>query len=262
MIFYDKKGNTAMFEMFVTICAAVIATVYGLSQSVFMNGPNRHLYRMLLLIFVTVTYLLYRVHHDARRDHIQRLHVDAEKYIYYDKYTSLLYRAGYLISYFVQNVLFDYIYMRRNFNFCKGLDIYSGGVSEYYIKFRGTWYQYIKITRYRHKVSLRKLQAYAADVKNQMIYDALATEEEKELYGRFAKLADEIYLEKGIVSKSDLKAFEQYHKIDFYYRRNLLTNYKVMAYIRKYEPRIVEMVNRIQSHSDQDVNNFKKKKFY
>ena len=52
-------------------------------------------------------------------------------HLYYDKYTSPLYRAGYFISYLIQNILFDYTYMKRNFNFCKGLDVYDGGAFSY-----------------------------------------------------------------------------------------------------------------------------------
>ncbi|MDO5146421.1 MAG: hypothetical protein Q4D60_05420 [Eubacteriales bacterium] len=251
-----------MFEMFITICAAIFAAFYGLSQSVFMNGPHRHLYRILLLAFLLITYLLYKIHQKARHAHLRRLHVNTEEYIYYEKYTSLLYRAGYFISYFVQNILFDYIYMRRNFNFCKGLDVYSGGVSEYYVKFRGTWYRYFKITRYRHKVSLKKLQAYAADVKNEMILEGLQTEEEKEMYLQFSRQAEERFKEKNVLTDTDLQSLENYNKIDSYYLKNLLKNYKVMLYVRKYEPKIIEMVNIINARSERDINEFKKKKFY
>ena len=65
--------------------------------------------------------------------------------------------------------------MKRNFNFCKGLDVYDGGVSEYYIKFRNTWYRYLKLTLMRHRISLKKLQAFSCDMKNEMIIAALET---------------------------------------------------------------------------------------
>ncbi len=250
-----------MFEMFLTIMAALIAALYGLSQSVLMNGPHRNYYRIGLIAIILIVYILYKIHHNARRSHVRRLHVDPETYIYYDKYSSFLYRAGYLISYFIQNILFDYIYMWRNFNFCKGLDVYDGGVSEYYMKFRHTWYRYMRLTRRRHKLSLKKLQAYAADVKNQMIADAAQTEEEKELYLRFSARAKEYFDEHQILTRSVMKTFPEYQKVDWYYRKNTLLNYKVIAYVRKYEPEIKEMVRQKEAWAQQDLNNFRKKQF-
>lgn len=250
-----------MFEMFLTIMAALIAALYGLSQSVLMNGPHRNYYRIGLLAIIIIIYALYKIHHTARRRHVIRLHVDPEAYIYYDKYTSLLYRAGYLISYFIQNILFDYIYMWRNFNFCKGLDVYDGGVGEYYLKFRHTWYRYLKLTRYRHKVSLKKLQAYAADVKNQMIAEAIETEKEKEMYLNFSAEAQKYFDEHQTMNTTALKSFANYDKIDWYYRKNIRRNYKAISVIRKYQPMIVDMVKQKEDWMQRDINEFRKKEF-
>ncbi|MCD8021199.1 MAG: hypothetical protein LUF92_16990 [Clostridiales bacterium] len=250
-----------MFEMFATILAAVLATLYGLSRSVFMVGPYRNYYRFAALAIIVFIYLAYRIRHDMRRFHLRQLHVDVKDYIYYEKYTSLLYRAGYLISYLIQNILFDYIYMRRNFNFCKGLDVYDGGVSEYYIKFRGTWYQYLKVTLLRHKVSLQKLQAYASDVKNEMILNALETDEEKKVYLNFSEEARQFFEEHNSLMKDDLKTFPDFHQIDSYYWKNILKNYEVILSVRKYEPEVKDMVDRLNKRGNDDITNFKKKKF-
>ncbi len=250
-----------MFEMFLTIMAALIAAIYGISQSVFMNGPHRNYYRLGLLAVIIIIYVLYKIHHTARRRHLERLHVEPEGYVYYEKYTSLLYRAGYLISYFIQNILFDYIYMWRNFNFCKGLDVYDGGVGDYYIKFRHTWYRYLKLTRYRHKVSLKKLQGYAADVKNRMIEEALPTEEEKEMYQAFSETAKKYFDEHHTLNKKVLKSFPSYNSIDWYYRKNILRNYKAIICVRKYQPMIMEMVRQKDAWSQKDINEFRKKEF-
>ncbi len=250
-----------MFEMFLTITAALIAAIYGISQSVFMNGPHRNYYRIGLLAIIIIIYILYKIHHTARQRHLRRLHVEPEGYIYYEKYTSLLYRAGYLISYFVQNILFDYIYMWRNFNFCKGLDVYDGGVGEYYIKFRHTWYRYLKLTRYRHKVSLKKLQGYAADVKNKMIEDALQTNEEKAIYRAFSEEAKNYFDEHQTLTKGIIKGFANYDKIDWYYQKNILRNYKAIACVRKYEPLVIDMVKQKEDWTQKDLNEFRNKEF-
>ena len=250
-----------MFEMFLTIMAALIAALYGISQSVFMNGPHRNYYRIALIVVILIVYILYKIHHNARRRHLRRLHVEPEAYVYYAKYTAILYRAGYLISYFIQNILFDYVYMWLNFNFCKGLDVYDGGVGEYYMKFRHTWYRYMKLTRYRHKVSLRKLQSYAADVKNQMIVDALQTDEEKEMYLNYAAEAKAYFEEHQTMTRAALKSFANYKQIDWYYRKNIRRNYKAIAFIRKYQPMIIEIVRQKEEWAQRDINDFRKKNF-
>lgn len=247
-----------MFEMFVTIGAALFAAIYGLSKSVFMNGPHKNYYRLGLAAFIIVFYLAYRIYHDAKNSHISRLKVDPAEYLYYEKYTSPLYRIGYFISYLIQNILFDYTYMRRNFNFCKGLDVYDGGVSEYYIKFRNTWYRYLKLTLYRHRVSLKKLQAFAAKIKNDMIFDALETDENKEKYKLFSSETDAYYNEHHSVEQSAMKKFSNYQDIDRFYVKNLLRYYKVMNYVKKHEPVIIDYVNRQDLHNKKDVNDFKK----
>ena len=250
-----------MFEMFVTVGAALFATIYGLSKSVFMNGPYKNYYRLGLVAFIIVFYLAHRIYHDAKNSHITRLKVDLTEYLYYEKYTSPLYRIGYFISYLIQNILFDYTYMRRNFNFCKGLDVYDGGVSEYYIKFRNTWFRYLKLTLCRHRVSLKKLQAFAAKTKNDMIFDALETAEQKDKYKQFSSETEAYYNENNSVEKSSMKKFPNYKEIDSFYIKNLLRYYKVMNYVKKHEPVIIDYVNRQNLHTKKDVNDFKKINF-
>ena len=247
--------------MFVTVGAALFATIYGLSKSVFMNGPYKNYYRLGLVAFIIVFYLAHRIYHDAKNCHITRLKVDLTEYLYYEKYTSPLYRIGYFISYLIQNILFDYTYMRRNFNFCKGLDVYDGGVSEYYIKFRNTWFRYLKLTLCRHRVSLKKLQAFAAKTKNDMIFDALETAEQKDKYKQFSSETEAYYNENNSVEKSSMKKFSNYKEIDSFYIKNLLRYYKVMNYVKKHEPVIIDYVNRQNLHTKKDVNDFKKINF-
>ena len=251
-----------MFEMFVTVGAALVATIYGLSKSVLMNGPYKNYYRLGFVAAILILYLIHRIYSDTRNSHITRLKVDLTEYLYYEKYTSPLYRIGYFISYLIQNILFDYTYMRRNFNFCKGLDVYDGGVSEYYIKFRNTWFRYLKLTLSRHRVSLKKLQAFAAKTKNDMIFDHLESEDTKEKYKLFSSEAEAYYIEQHSMDRSTMRKFSCYKEIDSYYIKNLLKYYKVMLYVDKHEPIIIDYVNRQNLHFQKDVNDFKKIKFH
>lgn len=247
-----------MFEMFFTVVAALIAALYGLSQSVFMNGPHRNLYRIAFLVLVLLIYLIYRVHHKVKCRHIREMGVDEEDYFYYDKYTSPLYRIAYYISYLVQNIFFDYMYMQRNFNFCKGLDAYDGGVSEYYIQFRSTWYQYLRLTNIRHKISIQKLLIYSCNMKNQMILEALEHEEDREFYHAFEAAADALFKEQGHVKRRDLKTLPHYADLPSLFLKNVYKKEHALEVIAKRQPSLKKIVERQNYRKGRDVTEFKK----
>ncbi len=259
-----------MFEMFITIVAAIAATLFGLSQTVFMKGPYRHYYQAGALAFILLLILIYTIYHSIKKNRIKKLNINPDDYYYYDKFTSILYRLGYFISYLIQNILFDYNYMRRNFNFCKGLDVYDGGVSEYYIKFRNTWYRYLNLTLTRHRVSLKKLQQFACHKKNLMIIDAIEDPASGQMfpdvegsplkrhYKEFSKMAIDFTKEKWFMNDGVLRSFPYYDEIHPMFRRNLVKICTSMVYVHKHEPKIIDMVNRQEARGRQDVDDYKK----
>ena len=250
-----------MFEMFITFVVAIGAAIYGLSQTVFMEGPNQIYYRVGAITIVLLIILFYYIRNTIRKRHLRKLNVNIEDYNYYDKFTSPIYQIGYFISYFFQNLLFDYTYMRRNFNFCKGLDAYDAGVSEYYIKFRNTWYNYLKLLFIRHRVSLHKLKSFACAMKNDLIFSALETEEEKILYKAFSDQAEAYMDEHRRMNKSIAQRFDHCFEIDRYYRNNLVKRWHMLEYVEKKDPVIKDMVQRQDLRGRRDVNDFKKMKF-
>ncbi len=260
-----------MFEMLVTIIAASAAFLFGLSQTVFMRGPHRHYYQAGAIVVILLLIFIYLTHQALKRSRLRKLKVNPADYHYYDKFTSFLYRVGYLVSYLIQSILFDYTYMRRNFNFCKGLDVYDGGVSEYYIKFRNTWYRYLSLLWKRHKLSLRKLQQFACRKKNQMIYDAiedltkqrmfpdgLEAPEIKLHYNTFTNMALDFTEEHRYMNDYVLRSFPYYDEIHYYFRENLIKICTAQVYIMEKEPIIVNMVSRQTAYGRQDVDDYKK----
>lgn len=250
-----------MLEMLVTVIAAIAAALFALSKFLFVAGEEIEWYCLGILILILFIYFCFQFFKAMRRSHIRDLNLDEHDYRYYNKYTSPLYHIGYFISYLVQNILFDYTYMRRNFNFCKGLDVYDGGVGEYYIKFRNTWYRYLALTIKRHNVSLKKLQAFANSTKNDMIIQGISSEEEKEIYLTFQKEASDYYNQNKKMTKPIIKTFSNYKKLDSYYRKNTLKYYKALMYIEKHEPDIIDLVKRLEHRSNDDINRFKKMNF-
>ncbi|MBQ9155585.1 MAG: hypothetical protein IJ137_02250 [Eubacterium sp.] len=247
-----------MFEMFITALAAIAVAVYGFSRSAFMTGPYVFYYRAGLAIILFLILMFVIIRSWVRHHRINALHVNYDEYMYYHKYTSLLYRAGYFISYLIQNILFDYNYMRRNFNFCKGVDAYDGGVGDYYIKFRNTWFRYLKLTLLRHKVSIKKLQSFAAQQKNGLILAAMETEEEKERCINFTRDVQKLFDEHHIMGDHLLRTLPDYGKIPVYFRNNLIRIHQIHLYLEQYDPEIQKLVGFLQIHQGKDVNDYKK----
>lgn len=250
-----------MFEMFITALATALVAIYGFSRSVFMTGPNRFYYQFGLGVVLLILFIYFTSKRWLRHHRIRAMHVDFEEYMYYDKYTSFLYRAGYFISYLLQNILFDYNYMRRNFNYCKGLDVYNGGVGEYYIKFRNTWYKYLKLTMLRHKVSVKKLQSYSAQTRNTLILNALDSDEDRLICLNFAKNTDKAFRRAHVIGDHLLRSLPDYNKVPLFFKENLIKIYQAELYLTQYEPEIIDLVNLMERHTQIDVNDFKKTKF-
>lgn len=246
--------------MFLTFVVAIGAAIYGLSQTVFMEGPHQVFYRVTAIIIILLIVLFYYIRRSIRKRHLRKLNVNFEDYIYYDKFTSPLYQIGYFISYFFQNLLFDYTYMRRNFNFCKGLDTYDAGVSEYYIKFRNTWYNYLRLLLVRHRVSIHKLKSFACAMENELIFSAMEDEGQKALYKAFSDQVEAYMAENHYMNKTIIQRFDHCFDIDRYYRNNLATRWHMLEYVEKKEPLIQELVQRQDLRGRRDVNDFKKMK--
>jgi len=247
-----------MFEMMITVIVTVAAFIYGISNSFLVASANRHYYWAGIATVIILLILFFAIRRLIRRRHLKKLNVKEEEYVYYHKYNSPLYRAGYFISYLVQNILFDYTYMRRNFNFCKGLNSYDDGVSEYYIRFRTTWYRYLKLLFRRHRMSIRKLKAFSCIRKNQLIFDQLQTEEDKAIYKGFDKAAEEYVSEHGHMDKSLILKIDGHDQVDSYYRNNTATRWKYYLKAEKIAPKIQSLVEIQRFHDKQDVDDFKR----
>ena len=253
-----EKGYVTMFEMLLTVIVTVAAFIYGISNSVLVDSPYRHYYWAGIAIFIALVIIINVVVRLLRRSHLKRLHVNEYEYVYYHKYNSLLYRAGYFISYLIQNIMFDYSYMKRNFNFCKGLNAYDDGVSEYYIKFRNTWYRYLKLVHMRHRLSMNKLKAFSCSMKNRLIMDALESDEEKMLYRTFDKKILEYVEENGTIDNATIQRIEGADKLDSYYLKNTKKYWKHSQRADKLHPKIKLLVDTQEYHGKQDVDDYKK----
>lgn len=251
-----------MFEMFITIVAAIAAALFGLSQTVFMKGPNHRTYQMIAISVIVILFLIYRIHRKIKVSRLRKINCDPDEYYYYDKFTSFLYSCGYFISYLLQNILFDYTYMRRNFNFSKGLSVYEDGVSEYYIRFRNTWYSYFGLLFRRHRVSMRQLVNFSCLKKNQLIVEGLEDPADKAMYTAFQDKATAFAREHHFINDMVLRSLGNYNDIYFMFRENVLKLLLADIYVEKNQPKIIRFINIQEARGRQDIDDYKKLKMH
>ena len=113
----------------------------------------------------------------------------------------------------------------------------------------------------RHRISLKKLQAFSCDMKNEMIIAALNTPEEKEMHHQFTKDAAAYFQEHQSFNKKVIEQFANYAEITPMFRKNVLKHYRALAYTAKKEPEMVAMVKKQEFRRERDFNDFKKMNF-
>ena len=85
----------------------------------------------------------------------------------------------------------------------------------------------------RHRISLKKLQAFSCDMKNEMIIAALNTPEEKEMHHQFTKDAAAYFQEHQSFNKKVIEQFANYAEITQIFGMIVLILYGAMAIRRR-----------------------------
>ena len=142
----------------------------------------------ILIVVLIVAYLLGR-RWDKRR--LTKLGVDAENYMYYEKYTSLGNKISYVVTYLLQDFVYEVKKRNKSYNFSKGMFRFDDSLGEYYIDCRIGWYAYFRINILKNRLSLHKLRIFSLTKCNDMLLHVLP--EQAELYKQVrAEVQDKI----------------------------------------------------------------------
>ena len=142
----------------------------------------------ILIVVLIVAYLLGR-RWDKRR--LTKLGVDAENYMYYEKYTSLGNKISYVVTYLLQDFVYEVKKRNKSYNFSKGMFRFDDSLGEYYIDCRIGWYAYFRINILKNRLSLHKLRIFSLTKCNDMLLHVFP--EQAELYKQVrAEVQDKI----------------------------------------------------------------------
>lgn len=178
-----------MDEFLVAIMSGVALLTYTFLTYLFTQSPIKVPARWAVLITIAVLlvcYLLKR-YHDKRK--WTKMGLDAETYMFYQKYTSFGNKISYVFTYMLQE--FVYVVKRNNkeYNFSKGLFRYDDSLGEYYVDCRLAWYSYFKSNLLKNRLSLHKLRIFSFEKCNQMILELYS--DQKETYKKVKKEVEE-----------------------------------------------------------------------
>lgn len=129
-----------------------------------------------VVALLIVVYLLKR-RRDQRR--WTKMGLDAESYMFYQKYTSLGNKISYIVTYLIQDFVYEVKKTNKSYNFSKGLFRYDDSLGEYYIDCRIAWYSYIRTNLLKNRLSLHKLRIFSLNKCNQMLLELYPEQQER-----------------------------------------------------------------------------------
>lgn len=100
--------------------------------------------------------------------------------MYYEKYTSFGNKFSYVLTYLLQDFVYEVKKRNKSYNFSKGMFRFDDSLGEYYIDCRIGWYSYFKINILKNRLSLHKLRIFSLSKCNEMLLSVFP--EQAELY--------------------------------------------------------------------------------
>lgn len=169
-----------MDEFLVAIMSAAALLCYSLLGKLLFESQYQVYFRwglFLLIAILVAAYLLGRIY---EKRHLKKIGVDAENYMYYEKYTSLGNKIAYVVTYLLQDFIYEVKKRNKSYNFSKGMFRFDDSLGEYYIDCRIGWYAYFKINMLKNRLSLHKLRIFSLNKCNEMLLAAFP--EQADLY--------------------------------------------------------------------------------
>ena len=169
-----------MDEFLVAIMSAVALLCYTLLGKLLFESQYQEYFRWGLFILIIVLILSYILKRIWDKHRLTKMGVDAENYMFYEKYTSFGNKFSYILTYLLQDFVYEVKKRNKSYNFSKGMFRFDDSLGEYYIDCRIGWYSYFKINILKNRLSLHKLRIFSLTKCNEMLLSAFP--EQAELY--------------------------------------------------------------------------------
>lgn len=211
-----------MDEFLVALMSAIAFICYSLLTNLLFKSAYQQYFRWGLLIFIVVLIVGYLLKRRSDKKHLTKLGVDAENYMFYQKYTSFGNKFSYVLTYLLQDFVYEVKKRNKAYNFSKGMFRFDDSLGEYYIDCRIGWYAYFRINILKNRLSLHKLRIFSLDKCNQMLLAVFPEQAElyKEKKTEFQQFVNDLPMEKK-VGFCYLNQLEEAMQLDPLLRLNL-----------------------------------------
>ncbi len=169
-----------MDEFLVAIMSAIALLCYTILGKLFFESQYQEYFRWGFLILIVILIAAYLLKRKLEKRKLTKLGVDAENYMYYEKYTSFGNKFSYVLTYLLQDFVYEVKKRNKSYNFSKGMFRFDDSLGEYYIDCRIGWYSYFKINILKNRLSLHKLRIFSLSKCNEMLLSVFP--EQAELY--------------------------------------------------------------------------------
>lgn len=169
-----------MDEFLVAIMSAIALLCYTILGKLLFESQYQEYFRWGFLILIVILIAAYLLKRKLEKRKLTKLGVDAENYMYYEKYTSFGNKFSYVLTYLLQDFVYEVKKRNKSYNFSKGMFRFDDSLGEYYIDCRIGWYSYFKINILKNRLSLHKLRIFSLSKCNEMLLSVFP--EQAELY--------------------------------------------------------------------------------
>ena len=169
-----------MDEFLVAIMSAVALLCYTLLGKLLFESQYQVYFRWGLFLLIVVLVIGYLLKRRWDKHRLAELGVDAENYMYYEKYTSFGNKLSYVLTYLLQDFVYEVKKRNKSYNFSKGMFRFDDSLGEYYIDCRIGWYAYFRVNILKNRLSLHKLRIFSLTKCNEMLLSVFP--EQADLY--------------------------------------------------------------------------------
>lgn len=169
-----------MDEFLVALMSGAALLCYTIVSKLLFESQYQVYFRWGLFLLIAILIIAYVFKRRWDKKRLAKLGIDAENYMYYEKYTSFGNKLSYVVTYLLQDFVYEVKKRNKSYNFSKGMFRFDDSLGEYYIDCRIGWYAYFKINILKNRLSLHKLRIFSLTKCNEMLLTVFP--EQAELY--------------------------------------------------------------------------------
>lgn len=169
-----------MDEFLVALMSGAALICYTILSKLLFESQYQVYFRWGLFLLIAILIIAYVFKRRLDKKRFTKLGIDAENYMYYEKYTSFGNKLSYVVTYLLQDFVYEVKKRNKSYNFSKGMFRFDDSLGEYYIDCRIGWYAYFKINILKNRLSLHKLRIFSLTKCNEMLLSVFP--EQAELY--------------------------------------------------------------------------------